>query len=159
MFLTPSSHTELLRLPDCTHYSVSSSCVSSASVALPFLAPRRRGLTLPDSASLWLLLPSFSCTPWCPLLRCRSLCQGPTLPYLQCHVEFFFPTKSFSEEQKVGEGKGFTFSDISLVGSLSSKLIYLFSVNECFTYMYVNTPCACLWRRLIEVFLFVISMR
>lgn len=52
----------------------------------------------------------------------------------------------------MGEGKGFTFSDISLVGSLSSKLIYLFSVNECFTYMYVNTPCACLWRRLIEVF-------
>lgn len=139
MFLTPSSHTELLRLPDCTHYSVSSSCVSSASVALPFLTPRRHGLTLPDSASLWLLLPSFSWTPWCPLLRCRSLCQGPTLSYLQCHVEFYFPTKSFSEEQKMGEGKGFTFSDISLVGSLSSKLIYLFSVNECFTYMYVNT--------------------
>lgn len=39
----------------------------------------------------------------------------------------------------MGEGKGFTFSDISLVGSLSSKLIYLFSVNECFTYKYVNT--------------------
>lgn len=62
VFMTPSSHTELLCLPDCTHYSVSSSCVSSASwrcgfshhadVALPSQTLHRCGCYCPPSAGL-----------------------------------------------------------------------------------------------------------
>lgn len=161
-FLCLWPHPPTLSFPACL------TALITQSVPCVYGQPRWRCRVL-HHASLWFLLPSFSWTPWCSSLCYLACARVPPSHIFSAAWNFTFLLNHSARNKKMGEGKDSRFSDISLyadcvcswcsVGSLSRKLMYLFYVNECFTYMYVNIPCACLWKRLIEVFLFVIFMR